>query len=87
MIVRGWHVVVPATVLAWVLHGWGSGVVVYLLGWWAACVVLGGIRTGVLVDVRNPLGGVGAEPMPGVPTMPPIAKRSARWTSTGTSTR
>jgi len=35
MIVRGWHVVVPATVLAWVLHGWGSGVVVYLLGWWA----------------------------------------------------
>lgn len=37
---RGWHVVVPATVPAWVLHGWGSGVVVYLLGWCAACVAV-----------------------------------------------
>jgi hypothetical protein len=66
LIVRGWHLVVPGALLAWLLYGWGTAVVVYLATWWATYVIFGGLRHGVLLDVRarNPLAGFGEEPPP-----------------------
>jgi len=41
--------------------------VVFLLAWWAAYVVFGGLREGLIIrGVRSPLTGFGEEQAPGV---------------------
>ena len=59
MTVRAWHVVLPLTLITWVSSTWGMAVVVYLLTWWAAYVLLGGLRNGVWIG--RPLRGYGEE--------------------------
>ncbi len=65
MTIRAWHVVLPLTLLVWVVSTWGMALVVFLLAWWAAFVLFGGLRHGIIIHgVRNPLSGFGEEQAP-----------------------
>ena len=67
MIVRGWYVVAPLTVITWLASTWGMALVVCVLAWWVSYVLVGGMRHGVVVHgLRNPLEGFGEEPPPTV---------------------
>lgn len=67
MTVRAWHVVLPLTLIMWFTSTWGMAVVVYRLMWWAAYVLLGGLRNGVLD--REALAGLRRGRLPLVPRM------------------
>ncbi len=65
MTIRAWHVVLPLTVVTWLVSTWGMALVVYLLAWWASFVLFGGLRHGVVIrGVTNPLRAFGEERPP-----------------------
>ena len=43
MTIRAWHVVLPLTVIVWLVSTWGMALVVFLLAWWASYVFFGGL--------------------------------------------
>ena len=61
MTVRGWQLVLLATLIALLTSTRGMALVVYLLAWWAVCIFFGGL---VIRGMRNPLRGFGEEPPP-----------------------
>jgi len=60
--VRGWMLVLAATLVAVSTSTWGMALVVLVFTWWAAYVLLGGLRNGVWIG--RPLRGLGEEPSP-----------------------
>ena len=71
MTIRAWHVVLPLTVVTWLVSTWGMALVVFLLAWWASYVLFGGLRHGIVIrGVRSPLSGFGEEQGPGVEEWP-----------------
>lgn len=67
MIVRSGWLVLAATFIVWLASTWGLALVVFLLAWWAAYVLFGGLRHGVVIHgLKNPFRGFGEEPPPSV---------------------
>ncbi len=67
MLIRSGWVVLAATIVVWVVSTWGMALIVFLLAWWVAFVLFGGLRHGIVVrGVRSPLRGFGEEQGPGV---------------------
>jgi len=67
MLIRSGWVVLAATLVVWLASTWGYAFVAFVFGWWAAFVLFGGLRHGIVIrGVRNPLKGFGEEQAPGV---------------------
>ena len=67
MLIRSGWVVLAATLVVWLSSTWGMAVVTFILAWWAAFVLFGGLRHGIIIHgVRSPLSGFGEEQGPGV---------------------
>ena len=65
MLIRSGWVVLPLVVATWLVSTWGMALVVFLLAWWAAFVLFGSLREGLIVrGVRNPFSGFGEEQAP-----------------------
>ena len=65
MLIRSGWVLLAATLVVWLASIWGYAFVTFVFGWWAAFVLFGGLRHGIIIHgVRNPLSGFGEEQPP-----------------------
>jgi len=65
MLIRSGWVVLAVTIIVWLASTWGYAFVTFVFGWWAAFVLFGGLRHGIIIHgVRNLLSGFGEEQPP-----------------------